>query len=72
MRWSGVSLIIKAIDPKPLRLFASRWEIAKKFSCVSRSVKIIKNPKGNTSSMLDAEEVNPNGYYGISPNKNTV
>jgi hypothetical protein len=39
------------------------------FSCISRLVKIIKNPKENTSNMLDVEEVNHNGYYPISPNK---
>jgi hypothetical protein len=33
------------------------------FSCISRLVKIIKNPKENTSNMLDVEEVNHNGYY---------
>ena len=43
-----------------------------KVSRVSRSVKNIKNPKGNTSSRLDGEEVDPNGYYRISPNKNNV
>ena len=42
------------------------------FSRVSRSVKIIKNPKGDTSSRLNVEEVNPNGYYRLSPNKNNV
>ncbi|RLA91823.1 MAG: hypothetical protein DRG69_09715, partial [Deltaproteobacteria bacterium] len=41
-----------------------------KISRVSRSVKIIKNPKGDTSSRLNVEEVNPNGYYRLSPNKN--
>ena len=44
----------------------------KDFSRVSRSVKIIKNPKGDTSSRLNVEEVNPNGYYRLSPNKNNV
>jgi len=43
-----------------------------KVSRVSRSVKIIKNPKGDTSSRLNVEEVNPNGYYRLSPNKNNV
>ena len=42
------------------------------FSRVSRSVKIINNPKGDTSSRLNVEEVNPNGYYRLSPNKNNV
>ena len=45
---------------------------AKSFSRVSRSVKIIKDPKGDTSSRLNVEEVNPNGYYRLSPNKNNV
>jgi len=40
---------------------------------VSRLVKVIKkNPEGNTSSMLGAEEMNPCGYYHISPDKNEV
>ena len=43
-----------------------------KISRVSRSVKIKKNPKGDTSSRLNVEEVNPNGYYRLSPNKNNV
>ena len=47
------------------------WLI-KIISRVSRSVKIIKNPKGDTSSRLNVEEVNPNGYYRLSPNKNNV
>jgi hypothetical protein len=45
---------------------------SKRFSRVSRSVKIIKSPKGNTSSMLDVEEVNLKGYSRIFPDKNTV
>ena len=39
---------------------------------VSRLVNVIKNPEGNTSSMLGAEEMNPRGYYRISPDKNEV
>jgi hypothetical protein len=39
---------------------------------VSRLVKVIKNPEGNTSSMLGAEEINPRGYYCISLDKNEV
>ena len=47
-------------------------EEGEEISRVSRSVKIIKDPKGDTSSRLNVEEVNPNGYYRLSPNKNNV
>ena len=71
--WYLAGLDNKVCRQLKINNFADTDNITKeKFSRVSRSVEIIKNPKGDTSSRLNVEEVNPNGYYRLSPNKNNV